>query len=133
MDIIQDHNRDISLLKLRPALGLASEGYHSKLEQFQNNVLRPILKVQHDLTLMLLSNNANFEKQIKTVSDKESYQKTIAHFIRSDTQFRNSLIGMIVGLFTRQESQFYFDNITDVNKRIISMQVKRYADTMFKL
>jgi hypothetical protein len=54
---------------------------------------------------------------------------TIKTYLSSDNILRNKLIGTIIAMMTQLELEFYYDNEAEVNKRLISMQIKRYTDT----
>lgn len=94
-------------------------------ESFQNEVLRPILKLQNDLfvasfTHYINKNKADFHNY--SINKKES---VIENAIQKDTKFRNLLKGMIVGLFTMDEYSVYANNTSNINKRMMSMLLER--------
>lgn len=94
-------------------------------ESFQNEVLRPILKLQNDLfvasfTHYINKNKADFHNY--SINKKES---VIENAIQKDTKFRNLLKGMIVGLFTMEEYSAYANNTSNINKRMMSMLLER--------
>lgn len=94
-------------------------------ESFQNEVLRPILKLQNDLfvasfTHYINKNKADFHNY--SINKKES---VIENAIQKDTKFRNLLKGMIVGLFTMDEYSAYANNTSNINKRMMSMLLER--------
>lgn len=94
-------------------------------ESFQNEVLRPILKLQNDLFVASFShyinkNKADFHNY--SINKKES---VIENAIQKDTKFRNLLKGMIVGLFTMEEYSAYANNTSNINKRMMSMLLER--------
>ena len=97
----------------------------SSEELFQNEVLRPILKLQNDLFVMSLSNyivknKINFYS--KTVEKKLSI---IENAIQKDIKFRNALKGMVIGLFTIDEYSLYIKNSSNLNKRMMLMLIER--------
>jgi hypothetical protein len=105
-------------------LGIVSE-QSSPEESFQNNTLRPILKLQNDLFVAVFKNyitksKANFQqftidKKLKFIEDN----------IQKDIKFRNYVKGIIIGLFTTDEFQTYIENSSALNKRMISMLIER--------
>jgi len=121
--------RDKAIIQLRPELGLATAN-SSKIEVFQNISLRPILKFQNDLTAKLLSSSKHFTKICKKVdlSDIKTYQKVVADFISSDLVFKNRLIGVIIALMTEDELKFYLAHSSELNKRLLTMQIQRFVD-----
>ena len=121
--------RDSTLINLRPQLNLNTQ--HSKeMERFQNQTLRPILKFQNDATIKLLIRSQHFIKiraQYREVSI-DKLKAFINNFLTSNLAFRNTLIGSIIGFMTMDELEFYLDNTSEINKRIISMQAERFID-----
>jgi hypothetical protein len=94
-------------------------------ELFQNQTLRPILKLQNELYIELfinyiLKNKAQFSQF--TVEKKLDY---IENSILNDNKFRNLLIGTTIGLLQIEEYKLYSKNASALNKRIISMLIER--------
>jgi len=122
--------RDKNLLELRPHLDLETDSEMTDVEQFQNETLRPILKLQKDLTWALLGHSKNFSKQ-KMPDDRAHFMKAMLSFISADLQFRNMLIGIIIGHFTIKEYEYYVSKKSELNKRLLNMQAQRYTDFHF--
>ena len=97
----------------------------SSEEIFQNQTLRPILKLQNDLF------NAVFANQISKHKDdfyKLSVEKKLLYIenvIQKDMKFRNSLKGMVIGFFTLDEYNEYIKNSSSLNKRMMNMLIER--------
>ena len=94
-------------------------------ELFQNQTLRPILKLQNDLFIEVLKNYI-----IKSKSDfihfpVEKKLQFIENSIQRDIKFRNSLKGIAIGLFTSGEYLAYIQNSSALNKRMMSMLIER--------
>lgn len=126
-------NRDAMIQRIRPTIPLDEIEYHSEIERFQNETLRPILKLQHNLTIELLSASQHFQKQKSKITSKSTYIECVKKYIQSDVGFKNTLIGIIVGMMTTEEYAMYISIKSECNKRIITMQVKRYADTEYTI
>lgn len=110
-------------LKPRPLLSLKIA--NSKEEIFQNEILRPILKLQHDLIITLAqeflkSRNITWEK----VKEKDPFQWLNIN-IKRDIPFKNQLIGMVIGQFSKNELDEYLTFQKEMNKRIINMMTER--------
>ena len=106
------------------ALGTISSESSSE-EYFQNQTLRPILKLQNDLFIEIFKNyiiksKANFETF--TIDKKLRF---IENSIQNDMKFRSLLNGIVIGLFTTDEYLLYSQNVNALNKRIITMLVER--------
>ena len=110
-------------LKPRPLLSLKKA--NSEEEIFQNETLRPILKLQHDLIIplaqeFLKSRNITWEK----VKEKDPFQWLNIN-IKRDIPFKNQLIGMVIGQFSKNELDEYLTFQKEMNKRIINMMTER--------
>ena len=117
--------RDIALLELRgEAIGNVTSQSSSE-ELFQNKTLRPILKLQNDLFVLVFINYA--VKQKNTFFDLTPEKKLayIENTIHRDIKFRNSLKGLVIGLFTSAEYDEYIQNSSSLNKRMMNMLIER--------
>ena len=97
----------------------------SEDEFFQNETLRPILKLQNDLLLIvfqnyLTKNKVNFQQF--TLEKKLNF---IENAIQKDIKFRNSLKGIVIGLFTIEEYHRYIGNSSALNKRMMNLIIER--------
>ena len=99
-------------------------------EIFQNQTLRPILKLQNDLFVHVFINYGVKQKNVffgLSIEKKLSY---IEHVIQKDIKFRNSLKGMIIGLFTLEEYDTYIKNSSNLNKRMMNLLIERLKDNV---
>ena len=94
-------------------------------ESFQNEVLRPILKLQNDLFIASFSNYIAKNKADFYTYTVEKKVAVIENAIQKDVKFRNTLKGMVIGLFTLNEYTLYTKNSSNLNKRMMSMLVER--------
>ena len=94
-------------------------------ELFQNEVLRPILKLQNDLFTASFTNYIEKNKTDFYSQTTEKKMSIIENAIQKDIKFRNSLKGMIIGLFTTDEYAEYKKNSSSLNKRMMSMLIER--------
>jgi hypothetical protein len=97
----------------------------SEEEFFQNQTLRPILKLQNELYIevfkrYILKNKAPFNQY--SVDKKLAY---IENSILNDNKFRNLLVGTTIGLLKIEEYKMYSKNASALNKRIITMLIER--------
>jgi hypothetical protein len=94
-------------------------------ESFQNEVLRPILKLQNDL---FIASFKNYITKYKTDFYSQSIEKKLAaieNSIQKDIKYRNALKGMVIGLFTIEEYSIYIKNSSSLNKRMMTMLIER--------
>ena len=94
-------------------------------EYFQNQTLRPILKLQNDIFIEFFKNyivksKANFETF--TIDKKLQF---IESSIQNDMKLRSLLNGIVIGLFTTDEYLLYSNNSSNLNKRIMTMLIER--------
>ena len=94
-------------------------------ESFQNEVLRPILKLQNDLFIASFLNYVAKNKADFYTHTVERKLSVIENAIQKDIKFRNVLKGMIIALFTLDEYGVYIKNSSNINKRMMSMLIER--------
>ena len=116
--------RSEELVELRPSIFLEEES-SKRLEKFQNQVLRPILKYQQELWILEVKQTLFFV-QIKSKRLKSfEYREAIKNVIAKTPDLKNRYIGIVIGLFTADEYAFYLENKTEINKRIVQMITER--------
>ena len=118
--------RDDHLVNMRPDLGQARmHDQMSSQEFFQNNTLRPILKLQNDLILALFRHYVEKHKGVFYELSPERKMDYIESAIHKDMKFRNILKGLVLGQFTLEEYRAYSADSSAINKRILSMIKER--------
>ena len=120
-------NRDIQILGLRPNLELGGID-KTDMELFQNETLRPILKLQHELTLSVLQQHKNYKLDKVKDMTKDQYDVFINKYLQTNVDLKNQLLGVVIGLFISEEMDFYALHRKEIHKRIIQMQKKRFVD-----
>lgn len=121
--------RSQSLTQIRPEI--PSARIHPNMsadERFQNETLRPIIKLQNDLLLACFQNYIIKNKNTFYELRLEKRMDYITHALQKDIKYRNSLKGIIIGQFTVEEYETYIQNSSALNKRIITMVIKRLQD-----
>lgn len=94
-------------------------------EFFQNETLRPILKLQNDLFIEVFRNYIAKSKTDFYHFSMDKKLQFIENSIQRDIKFRNSLKGIVIGLFTVEEYSRYIQNSSDLNKRMMSLLIER--------
>ena len=118
-------DRDTFLEEFRgETLGTVS-AQSSADELFQNQTIRPVLKLQNDLFISVFINYVNKSKADFYSYTVEKKIQTIENSIQKDIKFRNSLKGMIIALFTTEEYNIYIQNSSSLNKRMMNLLVDR--------
>ncbi|MFB1003698.1 MAG: glyoxalase [Bacteroidia bacterium] len=123
-------NRTEELLKLRPNIKTIQHDLNtSSMEQFQNNTLRPILKFQHDILLVLFHACLAKNKSAFTGLSAEEKEKKINQLFQKDLRFKNQSLGAIVGMLTAEEYAIYAEDTSSLDRRIVSMLKQRIMST----
>lgn len=118
-------DRDAFLREFRgETLGTVS-AQSSPDELFQNQTIRPILKLQNDLFVAVFINYVNKNKADFYSYTVEKKLQTIENSIQKDIKFRNSLKGIVMALFTIEEYDIYIQNSSSLNKRMMNLLVDR--------
>ncbi|MGY8953736.1 MAG: glyoxalase [Flavobacteriales bacterium] len=105
--------------QIRPMIfSIKDTGTTSIEEKFQNTVLRPIIKLQHELILCYFEQFLKRKKsKLKELSDLQKTE-VIQNMFSRDIQLKTDLRGLIIGLFTLEEYQQYLNLSSQLNKRI---------------
>lgn len=110
---------------LRENLSLPIYENSNDIEIFQNQVLRPVLKLQNEMYLMLFRDYA--VKKISDFNALSTEKKTtfIHQSLQKDNALRNIFIGMTIGMLTSDEMKIYLSDTKAYNKRISTMLSER--------
>lgn len=119
------NQRDVFLKEFRGQTIGSVTDQSSSDEVFQNEVLRPILKLQNDLFIASFRNYVSKNKIDFYTNTVEKKMAIMENAIQKDIKFRNALKGMIMGLFTTDEYEQYIKNSSSLNKRMMGMLVER--------
>ncbi|AWA30576.1 glyoxalase [Flavobacterium magnum] len=117
--------RDQFLTAFRGEMQGTVNAQSSADEFFQNETLRPVLKLQNDLFIEVFRNYIAKSKTDFYHFNVEKKLHFIEHSIQRDIKFRNALKGMVIALFTVEEYTRYIRNSSDLNKRMMSMLIDR--------
>ena len=124
-------SRSEKLLQQRPDIPTSKiNDQMGSEEYFQNAILRPILKLQNDLFVSVFRNYIKKHKNVFFDLTLEKKQHYIEQSIQKDIKFRNSLKGMVIGMFTVEEYETYTLNTSALNKRMMNLLIVRLKDQM---
>lgn len=116
------NTRQINLENIRPEISSSTiNNTMSREERFQNVVIRPIVKLQNDLFIEVFKNYAHKHKGAFYDLSIEKRICYIENAIQRDIKFRNSLKGIVIGLFTVDEYKLYIQNSSALNKRMMQI------------
>ena len=118
-------NRADKIKACLPCIIIKESKNSSDEEQFQNQVLRPILKFQNELFIKLFLSNCKTYKINYTEFNTEEKHDYIDHIFKKDFKLRAIFIGTVVALFTIEEFEKYTVKKQLYNKRVIQMLSER--------
>ena len=123
------NSRSTNLLSLRPEIPSARiTSDMSTDERFQNQTLRPIIKLQNFLIIAVFKNYIGKHKNRFYELTLQKRLEYIENAVQKDIKFRNSLKGLIIGQFTVEEYETYIQNSSALNKRMMNMAIERLKD-----
>lgn len=123
------NDRPNDLLRIRPQIKKTQQfATTSADERFQNETIRPILKLQNPLLLAIFHNYIEKRKGVFYDLGVEKKLAYIENSLIKDQKFRNSVKGVIIGQFTVDEYQQYSLNSSSLNKRMMNMVIERLKD-----
>ena len=123
---------DAALLALRPQLLLdvPSPEEPTNTGTFLHATLRPVLKLQNDPLLavtadFLLDHHMPFAK-----ASRADQQRMVTELLGRNTKLRYTVIGLITGLFTAEESAFYRQHRAELHRRLLDLAQQRVLDQL---
>lgn len=120
--------------KVRPNLPSSlTEGDLKEEELFQNMVLRPVIKMQHDLLILRVKSYFSSKKVIFHLMDTRKRAAAIESAFQNDLALKKEIQGMIIGQLTQDEFKLYLNWERSVNKRIVQMVRNRMIDSTVAL
>ena len=112
-------------LELRSALQIPTFENTTAIETFQNETLRPVLKLQNEVYLSVFENYAiKLKSDFKTLSTEKKW-KFIEQRIQNNISLKNIFIGITIGMLTDEELEVYLLETKTYNKRILTMLIER--------
>ena len=119
-------NRKSQINNIRPEiLSTTINDDMSSEERFQNLVLRPVIKFQNDLLIEVFRNYIAKHKSVFYDLSLEKRILYIENAIHKDMKFRNSMKGMVIGVFSVEEYLIYIENSSALNKRMMNLVKER--------
>jgi hypothetical protein len=117
-------NRDSLINGILPTI-TGNKATDNVNEAFQNDVLRPILKFQNTLLIsyfeqFIVENKIDFH-----ILKHHLKVAKIHDLFKTNIQFKQFYLGLIVGFLSQQQFEFYIQNKKELNKRIIAMLIER--------
>ena len=123
------NDRPNDLLRIRPEIKKTKSFDTMGVEEcFQNETLRPILKLQNPLLIGVFHNYIEKRKGVFYELSLEKKLDYIESSLIKDQKFRNSVKGMLIGHFTMVEYGIYKQQSSSLNKRMMNLVIERLKD-----
>jgi hypothetical protein len=120
-----------NILNLREKITFQEDKTNSPIEHFQHKTLRPILKFSNEtINKLSLNFTLNLNPDFLDLNPLEQ-EKQILSILKKEQVLKNKLLGVVVGLFTQEEVDFYLNNYLKIDERIHQMLQERVR-TQFK-
>jgi len=118
-------NRE-KVIHLRPEISNILDHRDShEMEQYQSDVLRPIAKFQNEIILRGFDaylKKYHLKLEGKSIKDQE---EIISKAMKTNKELRCFYQGMLAGLMTTAEFEFYVSRRAEVHKRMTSLLIQR--------
>jgi hypothetical protein len=116
--------------KERPIIADLVNAGTSDIEKFQNEVIRPVIKMQHELLISSLKNYLQKRKVDFSILPDKKKRSKISSIYKTDNNYKNMTLGFVIGQFSMDEFKFYADNSSEINKRILQITSQRIKDSI---
>ncbi len=121
------------MTKERPHLPGLVNNQTTAIEEFQNTVIRPIIKMQHLLLIALFRSYLIKRKINFSILSEDEKKAKIKVILQKDLQFKNIILGTIIGHFKSDEYKTYDTSVSSYNRRILNITIKRLQDSIIEL
>ena len=123
-------NKHFLKIKKRPILSDLVKGGTLDIEKFQNQVIRPIIKMQHSLLIALFQDYIK-QRNIDFIDlKKEKQLNRISTILKKDTNFKSIISGIVIGHFSLNELNFFVQNSSELKKRVTQIVKHRLEDNL---
>jgi hypothetical protein len=116
----------------RPIIPVNTED-SGDMETFMHQTLRPVMKQLNEKLLTLSKLNLkSHEMAFKLLQPFEKEERVNA-LVSTNQPFKNTAVGMVLGLLNETEFEFYKGNTRELNKRIGVLLRERLSSQLQKL
>ena len=126
---------EAALLALRPAIAgqPAAIPTPDNVADFQHQVLRPVLKLQHPVLLAVVADFAHdYHLPLATAAPTEA-TRLLTELLTRNVRLRATLTGLAVGLLTAPELAFYRQHRAELNRRLLDLAQQRVLSSLPEL
>ncbi|HET9502800.1 MAG TPA: hypothetical protein VFO93_04625 [Hymenobacter sp.] len=125
---------DAALLALRPAIAgqPAAIPTPTAVADFQHQVLRPLLKLQHPVLLATVADFAH-DYRLPLARPDTELSAALTELLTRNARLRATLTGLVVGHFTQEELAFYRPHHNELNRRLLDLAQQRVLSSLAEL
>ena len=125
---------DAALLALRPVIAdqPPAGAPFATVADFQHQVLRPLLKLQHGVLLATVADFAQ-EYRLPLHGNEAETGPALEELLARNTRLRATLTGLVVGLLTEAEMAFYRQHRPELNRRLLDLAQQRVRSSLAEL
>jgi hypothetical protein len=125
---------DAALLALRPTVTDQPPvgAPLATVADFQHQVLRPLLKLQHEILLATVADFAQ-EYHLPLHGSEAEIGPALEELVARNTRLRATLTGLVVGLLTQTEMAFYRQHRPELNRRLLDLAQQRVRSSLADL
>ena len=113
---------DAALLALRPLVPTETTDAADTVGAFLHTTLRPVLKLQNDLLLAVVT---DFVRDHHITLRPTDQHHQLTELLGRNTKLRYTVVGLITGQFTTAEYAFYRQHRAELNRRLLEMAQRR--------
>jgi hypothetical protein len=126
---------DAALLALRPAIEgqPAAIPTPTAVADFQHQVLRPLLKLQHPVLLATVTDFAHEYRLPLATADATQAHRLLTELLSRNARLRATIVGVVTGLFTSDELTFYRQHRNELNRRLLDLAQQRVLTSLDEL
>lgn len=125
---------DAALLALRPAIAgqPAPLPTPATVADFQQQVLRPLLKLQHPVLLAIIADFA-LDYRLPLARPEAELGAALTELLARNARLRATITGLVVGQLTQTELAFYRPHRSELNRRLLDLAQQRTLSSLAEL
>jgi hypothetical protein len=125
---------DAALPALRPAIvgQPAALPTPDTVADFQHQVLRPLLKLQHPVLLATVADFAQ-DYRLPLARPEAELSAALTELLARNARLRATITGLVVGQLTQTELAFYRPHRSELNRRLLDLAQQRVLSSLDEL
>ncbi|WP_019946327.1 hypothetical protein [Hymenobacter aerophilus] len=119
---------DAALLALRPVVTAETTTTPATPGDFLHATLRPVLKLQNPLLLAVVADFVRDHHVPLATAAPADQVRLLAELLGRNTKLRYTVVGLITGVFSTEETAFYRQHRPELNRRLLELATRRVQD-----